>query len=285
MDIEGAAGSEFVAVYRTTTAGRTWREVSHNDPSSEKSSPDSIPFGCDKSVAFTSPRTVNGGGGYIYATTDGGSRWHQQLSLPAPVGGSYGAGFTAVVASGRDDAVGNAVEGRTNPFSSVVYHSADGGLRWMKVRPPGKPRGYDVDIVTPRVWRLVAGRTVLGTDNAGRTWTNITANVALSQASQVLFTTPDVGWDLPCCGISDNVRHTSDGGRHWTTVTCPSDPAERPREPEPSTAILDGHGDVGNVPGGHRCLPNTKCVATTTELLAFPQPVGGDGLEPPTSCL
>ncbi len=280
-------------VYRTTTAGRTWREVSHNDPSSEKSSPDPIPFGCDKSVAFTSPTGgfassyCNGGGGYIYATTDGGSRWHQQLSLPAPLGGSYGAGFTAVVASARDDAVGYTVEGRTNPFSSLDYHSADGGLRWMKVRPPGKPRGYDVDIVTPRVWRLVAGRTVLGTDNAGRTWTNITANVALSQASQGAVHYPRRGLGPPL------LRHQRQRAAYEVTAggtgrrsTCPSDPAERPREPEPSTAILDGHGDVGNVPGEHRCLPKTKCVATTQQLLiCWPSPVGGDGLEPPTSCL
>ncbi len=119
-------------VYRTTTAGRTWREVSHNNLSSEKSSPDPIPFGCDKSFALTSPTGgfassyCNGGGRNIYATTDGGPRWHQQLSLPAPLGGSYGAGFTAVVASARDDAVGYTVEGKPtrSPRSSIAAPTA-----------------------------------------------------------------------------------------------------------------------------------------------------------------
>ncbi len=125
----------------------------------------------------------------------------------------------------------------------------------MKVRPPGKPRGYDVDVVTPRVWRLVAGRTLLGTDNAGRTWTNITASVALSQASQVLFTTPDVGWDLPCCGISDNVRHTSDGGGlddgPRAPVTRPNDVESLSQAPRSWTAT----GMCGTCPGNTDASP------------------------------
>lgn len=227
VEINGAAGSEFVAIYRTTTAGRTWREVSHNAVPGKKSTPDPIPFACDKSVVFTSSTDgfaasfCNGGGGYIYATTDGGARWHRRLSVPAPVDGSAGAGFTAVVASRNDAAAGYMVQGyKATPTSSIVYHSTDGGARWVKVRPPGRPRGYDVDILTPSVWRLIAGRTVLGTDNAGRTWTPITANVALSQS--VLFATTNVGWDLGASyGGGDNVLHTIDGGRHWTTIHVP----------------------------------------------------------------
>lgn len=226
VDIQGAAGSEFVAIYRTTNAGRTWREVSHNNPSSRKSTPDPIPFGCDKSVAFTSPTGgfaasfCAGGGGYIYATTDGGARWHQRLSVPLPTHGSSGAGFTAVVASKDAAAAGYTVQGyKATPTSSVVYHSTDGGAHWTRIRPPGRPRGYAVDIVTPSVWRLIAGRTVLATDNAGRTWTQITANVALSR--YVLFATTSVGWDRLSPGISDNVLHTTDGGRHWTMIHVP----------------------------------------------------------------
>lgn len=226
VEIDGALGSEFVRIYRTTTAGRAWRQVSRNDPPGQPSTRDPIPFGCDKSVMFTSPTdgfassTCNGGGGFIYATTDGGSRWHRRLSLPASVGESGGEEFTAVVASGRNDAVGYTVHGRTRS-TSVVYHSVDDGLRWTRIRPPGRPRDYDVDIVTPRVWRLATSRTVLDTDNAGRTWTRIIANVALSRASQVLFTTTDVGWDIPLGGVSDSVLRTTDGGRHWTTVHVP----------------------------------------------------------------
>jgi len=227
VEINGAAGSEFVAIYRTTTAGRTWREVSHNAVPGEKSTPDPIPFSCDKTVVFTSPNDgfaasfCNGGGGYIYATTDGGARWHRRLSVRSPVDGSAGAGFTAVVASRHAAAAGYMVQGyKATPTSSVVYHSTDGGARWIKVRPPGRARGYDVDILTPSIWRLIAGRTVLGTDNAGRTWTRITANVALSKS--VLFATTNVGWDLGASyGGGNNVRHTIDGGRHWTTIHVP----------------------------------------------------------------
>ncbi|MDQ2759311.1 MAG: YCF48-related protein [Actinomycetota bacterium] len=226
VEIDGAAGSAGVAIYRTTTGGRSWREVSQTNVPSGKSTPNSIPFGCEKSVAFTSPTdgfaasVCNAGGGYIYATTDGGARWHQRLAVPTPVDGKDGAGFTPVVASREQAAAGYTVQGyKTTPTSSVVYHSTDGGARWRRVRPPGRPRGYAVDIVTPSVWRLVAGRTVLATDNAGRTWTRITANVKLSQ--NVSFTTTNVGWEGSSSGDSDNVLHTTDGGRHWTTIHVP----------------------------------------------------------------
>jgi photosystem II stability/assembly factor-like uncharacterized protein len=181
VGIGGAAGSEFVTIYRTTTGGRTWRRASSNGTSP---TPDPIPFACDKSVTFTSPTDgfaasiCNGGGGYIYATSDGGSRWQRRLSLRSPVGGSDGAGFTAVVAHGSDAAAGYTVQGyQTTPTTTVVYRSTDGGRRWTAVQPPGHPRGYQVSVVTPRVWRLVAGETVLSTDDAGRTWSRITANL------------------------------------------------------------------------------------------------------------
>jgi photosystem II stability/assembly factor-like uncharacterized protein len=228
VDIGGALGSEFVTIYRTTTAGRIWREVSRNGAGGMPESPNPIPFGCDKSVTFSSTTrgfassVCNGGGGYIYATADGGARWHRSLMVQRTAGPSDGAAFTAVVASGNAAAAGYTVEGyQTMPTVSVVYRSANGGASWTAVRPPGPSAGYDVDIVTPKVWKLVAGRTVLGTDNAGRAWTRITANVALAGYSSVLFVTPLVGWEVDPASSSSNVRHTTDGGRRWTTVRVP----------------------------------------------------------------
>ena len=52
--IGAAAGSEGVDLYRTTDGGRTWREVSRTDPNG-RSTPGSLPFGCDKDLAFDTP--------------------------------------------------------------------------------------------------------------------------------------------------------------------------------------------------------------------------------------
>ena len=231
VQIGGAAGSEFVAIDRTTDGGRTWHEVSHNAVAPRRSSPDPIPFACDKSVTLAAPTLgfassdCAGGGGFIEQSTDGGSRWHRRLVVPGAPGLSYGDVFTAVIAHRRWAAVGYTVlgHGATHPGVSVVYQSHDAGRRWEAVHPPGPARGDDVDIVTPEVWRLIAGRTVLATDNGGRTWTRLRADVSLGQTPDVDFTTPEVGWELSDLqsGSGDDVLRTIDDGRHWTRVHVP----------------------------------------------------------------
>ncbi len=165
VQIGAAAGSEFVAIDRTTDGGRIWHEVSHNAVPPRRSSPDPIPFACDKSVTLVTPTLgfassdCNGGGGFIEQSTDGGSRWQRRLLVARAPGVSYAGVFTAVIARRHRAAVGYTVlgHGAARPGVSVVYRSRDAGRRWEAARPPGPARGYDVDIVAPEVWRLVAG--------------------------------------------------------------------------------------------------------------------------------
>jgi len=65
------------------------------------------------------------------------------------------------------------------------------------------PRDWAVDIMTPSHWRLVAGREVLATDNAGRSWRTIRSNVEnlgfgfdFARPGETLggFVNDDVGW-------------------------------------------------------------------------------------------
>ncbi len=121
--------------------------------------------------------------------------------------------------SGKDAAAGYTADG-IKTARSVVYHSTDRGQHWSLVSPPGPPRRYDIDIVTPSLWRLVAGRRILATDDAGRTWSTITSDTDLSGFGDVDFSTAVVGWAPDPTG-NPTVLHTIDGGRHWTKVQVP----------------------------------------------------------------
>jgi hypothetical protein len=81
--IGGALGSSFVKLYETTDGGFTWTLASETGQLGvAPSTPDSLPFGCDKSITFTSPTVgwassyCNGGSAFLYTTEDAGSRWY-----------------------------------------------------------------------------------------------------------------------------------------------------------------------------------------------------------------
>jgi photosystem II stability/assembly factor-like uncharacterized protein len=165
IGILGAAGSEAVTIDRTTTGGRSWREVSNDSPD-QRDTPDAIPVGCDKTVefvsdddGFASTSFCRGGSGAVYATTDGGARWHKQLSVTVPAGSvTGGESFTPVTAAGRVEAVGSTVFGasasgyKSTRTRSVVHESNAGGRSWSTTVPPGANGGYETDLLTPTVW-------------------------------------------------------------------------------------------------------------------------------------
>lgn len=221
---DGATGNATVFVYRTTNGGGSWREVSHTGLYGKGSSRGALPFGCDKSVVFAAPADgfastyCNGGRAYIALSRDAGARWAKVLQGPVDDGGSN---FDRVVAYGRDLAAGFLGTGARGPTDASVYRSDDLGRMWTRVRPPGRSRAYDVDTVSPSVWRLLLGRAILATNDAGRTWTNITSNVRLPHDGTLEFTSESVGWDVET-SVGTHILRTTDGGRHWTTVHVPA---------------------------------------------------------------
>ena len=224
--INGAAGSEFVTIYRTTTGGRTWRRVEVTAPPGEYRTPSSILFGCAKTIAFVSPTDgfassfCNGGGGFIDATRDGGARWKTALTLPSSPQAQLDRGIFAVVGAGRHLAAAETIDGNHGPEATAVLVSNDGGTHWRAVQPPGAPHAYLADIASARVWRLVGGRVILETNDAGNTWRTVTANVSFNNTDRILYTTPKVGWSVMQFGAGDVLR-TTDGGVHWRVVRLP----------------------------------------------------------------
>jgi photosystem II stability/assembly factor-like uncharacterized protein len=232
VEIGGGMGSEGVTIYRTDDGGASWRLLSMTGPSS--GSPGSLPFGCDKEIGFVtatmgwSPFNCAGGVSPLYETSDGGATWSEvALTPPTGVGSgdeSYGYFSDPPVVSGNRGAAGftiNSPDRRT----TGVYQSTDGGASWHFVVPPGPPRGWSVDVVTPMEWRLVAGHRLLSTDDAGMHWRVITADVnleplddgALFPATAIDFVTTKVGWV-----VGKRLWRTTDGGSRWRTLRVPS---------------------------------------------------------------
>ena len=230
-DAVGAGGSMPIGIYRTSDGGVSWRKIFQSSPSTTSKTPGSIPFACDKSIHFESATKgfvlfwcTGGTGAFIYETTDGGVSWAERdVTQPkVPLGGG---GFTGPpVFVGSKGAV---------PYGggsySAVFVTSNGGQSFHPVYPPGKPRQWAVDVISPSQWRLTYGKEILATNNGGTSWFTVTSNTVLRSDSYakgappgglVEFTTPNDGW-LTENLTSSLLLRTDDGGRRWNIVKVP----------------------------------------------------------------
>jgi photosystem II stability/assembly factor-like uncharacterized protein len=232
--IGAAAGSETVKLFRTEDGGTHWQVVSTTSPTT--SAPGSLPFACDKDIQFVD-RSVGwamfgcaGGLAPLYQTLDGGARWiRRRVAAPAGGVGDGGSGFGGTpVLAGTDGAVGYTIDAPKE--RSVVYVSRDSGVSWRAVTPPGGPRPWLVDIITPLQWRLVAGKRILATDNGGHTWYTINTNLNVatyslyaSAPAPVDFESSAIGWIVNQASPTAPALlwRTTDGGHTWRRISVP----------------------------------------------------------------
>jgi hypothetical protein len=233
--IGGAAGSAFVWVYRTSDGGSSWRLVSRTGlPGEGGSTPGALPFGCDKSIGFTSQRTgwaalnCNVGEPRLYTSSDGGSRWHELPAIPLPKGLSTadGGSLGVPVAHGSRLAVllglGPAIA--SGRVTSMVATSANGGRTWHTQPVPGKPDWWAADLVSVRSWRLSDGGTLLETNDAGRHWQRLEDPSRLGYAVAPDFLSARLGFTLPDVNGFGGLWVTRDGGSAWERITITAGP-------------------------------------------------------------
>jgi photosystem II stability/assembly factor-like uncharacterized protein len=228
VSLDAAAGSEFVRVYATGDGGSSWRLVSRTGvPGQSSSTPGALPSGCDKTIAFTSAHDgwaalyCNFGEPLLYASDDGGARWHKLPAVHVPKGAPSpraGGGMSLPTVDGSRLAVSLQLEGATH-VATVIATSTNGGRSWRSRLVPG---GYwNADLLDQRHWRLADGSTLLSTDDAGRHWRSRRAAVGTPTTPD--FLTPSLGFLIPD-STGRPLRWTSDDGATWKPITITAGP-------------------------------------------------------------
>jgi len=71
---------------------------------------------------------------------------------------------------------------------------SNGGQSFHPVYPPGKPRQWAVDVISPSQWRLTYGKEILATNNGGTSWFTVTSNTVLRSDSYAKGAPPAGSW-------------------------------------------------------------------------------------------
>jgi photosystem II stability/assembly factor-like uncharacterized protein len=240
IGIGAAAGAETVDLDRSSDGGATWTVVSRTGLYDVGSTPGALPYGCDKTIAFSSPRIgwaasyCNGGTPRLYKSTDGGARWQALAAVPVPKGlptAPAGEGLSLPAVSGSRLALSVEIGGSPHGATAIAT-SANGGRSWRTRLVPGPLRYWTVDLIDVRHWRLSDGTTLLATDDGGRRWRSRKPAVKMKDAVgtplALDFLSPRLGFAVPD-GNSGPLWRTRDGGTTWKPVTITAGPFTLPR--------------------------------------------------------
>jgi photosystem II stability/assembly factor-like uncharacterized protein len=110
--------------------------------------------------------------------------------------------------------------GTANGTYDAIYTTTDGGSSWTVHRPPSLSEG-PMDVLSASTWFIAHSRTLYVTTNGGASWTHVRSSIPLtgSGTDALDFVNSSVGWTVTPGG---KLRHTTDGGQTWETVSIPT---------------------------------------------------------------
>jgi photosystem II stability/assembly factor-like uncharacterized protein len=256
-----AAGSEAVAIYRTTDGGDTWEMVSLTAGIPGESTPSSLPFGCDKSgLGFANPLTgwatgfCPGGPIFFFVSHDGGEAWARD-TLPAP------SGYPATLYSQCQCAFNPPrFFSRQDGFLAVgiyevkqswqLYVTHDGGTTWSpNPLPVEQPIGR-VDMINVNDGWVTDGTTLYRTEDGGQNWDTVGPFPTQDMVGSLNFVSTSDGWFL----VEQGIYATHDGGQTWTPIT-PTLSSGVGSSPTPVVTLSDDGGTI-ELSVGQRFLLN-----------------------------
>jgi photosystem II stability/assembly factor-like uncharacterized protein len=168
-------------LYRSTDGGQTWQKAIHKDENTGASDVEIDPSNPDVIYAsmwearegpWEDGNLVNGTGGGLFKSTDGGSTWHPLTNgLPKDL-----AQINVAIAPGDPRRIYATVAVASGPLS--FYRSDDSGENWSKatddLRPSGRIGGGDLAVprVDPKNPDIVysASTVTMRSADGGKTW-------------------------------------------------------------------------------------------------------------------
>jgi photosystem II stability/assembly factor-like uncharacterized protein len=233
-EIEAALGSSGVMLYRTSDGGVTWTLVSETTVDGMgPSSPDSLPFACDKGITFTSTTVgwangeCNGGTAYLYKTDDAGSEWFKLPTPTAPPGAETDDGGGL----GTPTVDGSSIAARLDVGEDIsIVTSSDGGQQWRTQPIGGYPEEWTIDLIDPDDWIVTNGKVLKATEDSGMHWATWTPSVSMGSVEGSYdvplildFISPALGWAYPDSSSGPS-WWTQDGGRTWKPLVIGAGP-------------------------------------------------------------
>jgi len=214
-----AAGSQAVAVLRSSDAGVTWSLVAKSTaPDSTQPGASGIDFGCDKGAATFGnavvgllPAICAGGPPYIYRSVDGGDHW-RSVGLPVLNGVQQSGGSFAgpIFITPTDVVMGGGYYSSSFVPAMLVTH--DAGASWSAFRLPGQG-SLDFESMSSG-WILTD--PMRATTDSGATWHPLSIPAPPFKPGDM--TLQFLGRGIAVAWSYQQAFRTDDGGRSWRSV-------------------------------------------------------------------
>ncbi len=221
-DLGAAAGSQAVAILKTTDGGATWEVIFSHQGGIEQD----LPFSGQKyGMTYSDPSHVWIGGSipmqgyiYLYASQDGGKTWaYQDIPLPDTFSDFF-TGVNAPIFFSETDGI-LPVDLYGSSYSRIFYHTTDGGVTWT----PGE-RVISLGLYSPvsfeTIFLWTGSPKLYVSRDSGQTWQTIETNLDISAILVGMqFADENTGWAITSPnGAETSLYKTTDGGATWTLI-------------------------------------------------------------------
>jgi photosystem II stability/assembly factor-like uncharacterized protein len=225
-DLGVGAGSNAIAVFRTSDSGTTWNQTYTNDPNLAGAG-ESLPLGGIKNgltalntqIAWVYGVTYASGAIYLYRTDDGGANWKQQ-SLPLPEGAENAELSFDQVAFVTPTNGFLIMRIASDDVKLAVYVSNDSGKTWS-LTPTLITSAGSADFLSANEAVIYNGSQFYVTRDAARTWNIIPPDVLFGESFAGMdFVNALSGWVITADPTTNHriLYRTSDGGATWFPV-------------------------------------------------------------------